>query len=272
MSNLLIDERPITVLPSLVEAVGYSKAIILQQIHWLCTQPRSGKMLDDGNVWVWNTYDEWKRDYFSWLSISMIKRHVQELEAEGYLLSCKPLCDTWDHTKYYRVSHEKLQITARLITVKKEREKWLTDETQKCSTDGTQKCPIEGTPEYPIINRTESSTESSTESRAMGGGRPPKTLYPLTTSSSELNIWLDGVAIAAGAANFTLLPSRKRWEEICMELHRTDGSLEKLLIAIKEERDRNKQTPHFFSPEGCLKRYNALKSAKATESKWMHTV
>ena len=98
----------------------------------------------------------------------------------------------------------------------------------------------------------------------------PRNYLPLTTSSSELNIWFDGVAVAAGAGNFKLLPSRKRWEEICMELHRMDGSLEKLQRAIRDELERNKQTPHFFSPEGCLKRYNAIKSVKAEDSKWMH--
>ena len=270
MKNLLFDERPIVILPSLVRAVGYSKAIILQQIHWLCGQPRSGKLLDDGNIWIYNTYDEWQRDYFPWLSVSMIKRHVQELEAEGYLLSCKPLRETWDHTKYYRISAEKMQIAGRFVEALEQSEMCPTDGTLECSTDGTQKCSIDGTPEYPIFKRTESSTETSTETVKMGGGRPPKTLYPLTTSSSELNRWFDGVAVAAGAGNFKLLPSRKRWEEICMELHRMDGSLEKLQRAIRDELERNKQTPHFFSPEGCLKRYNAIKSVKAEDSKWMH--
>ena len=53
MSKLLIEDRPLMVLPRLAVAIGLHEAVFLQQLHyWL----RSSKTLEaDGHKWVYNT-------------------------------------------------------------------------------------------------------------------------------------------------------------------------------------------------------------------------
>ena len=113
MQNILIDERPIVVQPSLIKLLGFPGAIIIQQIHWMCNQPRSGHTLDDGENWVWGTYAEWVEDYFPFWSERTLRHHIRNLEAAGYLLSCQPKKGDWDRTKSYRVCTEKVEESLR---------------------------------------------------------------------------------------------------------------------------------------------------------------
>lgn len=104
MSKLLIEERPLVLLPSLVTAVGIERAVILQQIHYLCQSPRGGKLLDDGQKWTWQTYDEMVAEYFPFWSAKTVQRHILKLEKDGYLLSRRPNQTEWDATKFYRIA------------------------------------------------------------------------------------------------------------------------------------------------------------------------
>jgi len=67
-SKLLIEERPLQVLKSLVMIVGLEKAIILQQIHWLLTLDSYGEILSDGHKYVWKSAKEFSRDYFCYVN------------------------------------------------------------------------------------------------------------------------------------------------------------------------------------------------------------
>lgn len=102
MSKLLIDDNPLMVLPTLACAIGLTPAIVLQQIHFLCSQPRSGKMLD-GHKWIWNTYEEWKADHFPFWSVRTVRNAVEILKTAGLLITCKPNAKFNDHTLFYRV-------------------------------------------------------------------------------------------------------------------------------------------------------------------------
>jgi hypothetical protein len=110
---MLIDERPIMFLPKLAKALGScEKAIVLQQIHWLSTQPNSGKVID-GTHWVWGTYEEWCRDYFTMWTPRTLKMHIQNLEKQGVLISAQLRAHEHDQTKFYRINynHELLSLT-----------------------------------------------------------------------------------------------------------------------------------------------------------------
>jgi hypothetical protein len=111
MSNLLIEDRPIMFLPSLAKALGScERAIVLQQIHWLSRLPNSGLWDDDGLHWVWGTYDEWCRDYFTMWSPHTLRKHIQKLETDGVLISAQLRAHLHDRTKFYRINytHERL--------------------------------------------------------------------------------------------------------------------------------------------------------------------
>lgn len=111
MSKLLIDDRPIMFLPKLAIALeSVERAIILQQIHWLIQQPKSGKVID-GHKWVWGSYEEWCEDYFPMWKPQNLAKHIRKLEESGVLISAELNAKEHDHTKHYRIDydHERLQ-------------------------------------------------------------------------------------------------------------------------------------------------------------------
>lgn len=108
MSKLLIDDRPLLVLPSLVRLLdSMERAVVLQQIHWLLQQPKSGTEID-GEKWVWGTYQEWCEDYFTMWSPQTLGKHIRWLEENGYLISNQHRKGSWDRTKYYRINYAML--------------------------------------------------------------------------------------------------------------------------------------------------------------------
>lgn len=107
MSNLLLDERPLVLLPSLVKEYGFERATILQQVHWLCNQPKIG-VTHDGYKWVWGKYEELCEEYFPFWEPRTLRYHVSKLEKEGVLISDHLKSDKWDRTKFYRIDYTKL--------------------------------------------------------------------------------------------------------------------------------------------------------------------
>lgn len=111
MTKLLIDERPLTVLPSLVSLVGMERAVILQQIHWLSQQKNTGILLDDGEKWVWGNYAELCEEFFPFWKPESLRKHMNWLANKGYVLVQKPR--GFDRTNHYRIHYEKLENTMR---------------------------------------------------------------------------------------------------------------------------------------------------------------
>ena len=110
MSKLLINEHPLIVLPSLVEHFGgnYTKAILIQQIHWMVGLPNSG-VAHNGHRWVWKTAEEWSSDVLPWLKPASIAKTLRDLEAENFIESTSRIRDRWDTTKYYRINYQMLE-------------------------------------------------------------------------------------------------------------------------------------------------------------------
>lgn len=105
-SPLLINEPPLMVLPSLAVAVGVNEAIILQQIHYWCSDKRS-KTVHQGHVWTYNTAVEWKEQFPFW-SVDTIRRAIKNLREKGVLVALKLADNKYDHTLYYRIEYSKL--------------------------------------------------------------------------------------------------------------------------------------------------------------------
>ncbi len=115
MSKLLIDERPLVVLPSLAKLLGLNQAMLLQQVHfWQSTAKQLGprasgwSVMQDGEMYIKATLDEWISDNFPFWSLSTIKRILLDLAGKDCLKSVKPSSMRGDHTKYYAVNHEGL--------------------------------------------------------------------------------------------------------------------------------------------------------------------
>ena len=105
MSNLLINEPPLQVLPSLARVIGLNEAIMLQQVHyWL----HHARVKHDGRMWIYKTFEEWQEQDFSFWSTRTIKRIATNLVEMGLLLVKKLANNSFDRVNHYTINYEKL--------------------------------------------------------------------------------------------------------------------------------------------------------------------
>lgn len=105
MSNLLIDDYPILVLPTLASEIGLNEAIVLQQMHyWL----KKSNHNYDGRHWIYNSFPEWQKHFPFW-SVMTIKRAVYSLEKQNLLYVGNYNKAKFDKTKWYSINYEKLE-------------------------------------------------------------------------------------------------------------------------------------------------------------------
>lgn len=103
--NLLINEPPLQVLPSLAKKVGLNQALFLQQLHFRLLISTN---LMDGHKWIYRTYEEWKNEFPFW-STSTIRRTIEILEKDGYIISTSKFNKMkMDNTKWYRIDYSKI--------------------------------------------------------------------------------------------------------------------------------------------------------------------
>lgn len=104
--SLLIKEYPLVFLPSLAVKVGLNEAIILQQIGYWLENPNAGVAID-GYKWVYNSVDQWNEQFPFW-SANTIRRAINNLRKDGYLIAKKLSDDLRNNTLYYRIDNDKL--------------------------------------------------------------------------------------------------------------------------------------------------------------------
>lgn len=103
--NLLINEPPLQVLPTLAAEIGLNNAIVLQQMHyWL----RVSNNYRDGYKWVYRTMDEWLPEFPFW-SKSTVERIIRDLEKSKILVSGNYNRLKMDRTKWYRIDYKLLE-------------------------------------------------------------------------------------------------------------------------------------------------------------------
>lgn len=108
MSNLLLGDHSIPVIPELACAVGLNEAIILQQIYyWTDINEKRKQNFADGHYWVYNSCRQW-REQFPWLSERTIQRLFSSLEKRGLIISGTYNKLKMDRTKWYRVDRAKI--------------------------------------------------------------------------------------------------------------------------------------------------------------------
>ena len=105
MSNLLIDDYPILVLPSLATEIGLNEAIVLRQMHyWL----KKSNHNYDGRRRIYNSFPEWQKHFPFW-SVITIKRTVYSLEKQNLLYVGNYNKAKFDKTKWYGINYETLE-------------------------------------------------------------------------------------------------------------------------------------------------------------------
>jgi len=111
MTNLLLDEMPLLILPKLATLIGLNEAILLQQIHyWIehARRSRSQQHYHDGKWWVWNSYEQWQSDNFPFWSTRTIRRTVKSLAEKGLLHTGHFNRKGYDRTTWYSINYERL--------------------------------------------------------------------------------------------------------------------------------------------------------------------
>lgn len=150
MSDLLIQEPPLQVLPSLAVAIGLNDALLLQQLHyWLLKSTHQ----HDGCKWVYNTIEQWREQFPFW-SADTIARALKRLETRGLIRSAHLAKHKWDRTTYFTIEYKAVR---------------------SMSASGADPCPqvadMDISSERTSSIRQETTTEMTTES---GRKRPAR--------------------------------------------------------------------------------------------------
>lgn len=151
MNNLLFDEPPIVVSPTLAKMLNsLEEAAILQQIHYW-TQKNMN--IRDGYSWVYNTTAEWQKQ-FSWIkSDKTMRTKLKSLENKGLLVTGNYNKAKFDRTKWYRIDYDAF---SQMVTA-----------FGKSYRTNRQELPNATGKNYPTntIDYTETTTENSCSSK-----------------------------------------------------------------------------------------------------------
>jgi len=101
MSNLLINESPLQVLPSLAVKFGLNEAIVIQQMHYWLNKSTN---IQDGEKWVYNSIKCW-RDQFPFWSEKTISRIFKKLSDSGIIIKGNYNKSSMDKTLWYRLAY-----------------------------------------------------------------------------------------------------------------------------------------------------------------------
>lgn len=122
MTNLLLDEYPLIILPGLAVKIGLTEAVILQQLHYWLQKTRHRFK---GRPWVYNTYQDWQMQCPFW-SVMTVRRALNNLR--------KPFSPQGNDT---RIKRGPLVLVSRFNRVGFDKTNWWTidyDELNKCAT------------------------------------------------------------------------------------------------------------------------------------------
>ncbi len=101
MGNLLINEPPLMVLPSLAQRFGLNEAIVIQQLHYWINKSSSNI---DGHWWVYNSVADWHKQFPFW-SESTIKRILAKLCDRKVLMKDNFNKAPMDRTSWYTIDY-----------------------------------------------------------------------------------------------------------------------------------------------------------------------
>lgn len=102
----LFDEHPILIDKKLAAVIGFNEAVVLQQLnYWL--HSNSAKKID-GRLWIYNSYENWRKDNFPFWSTRTIRRIFDSCEKKGVILTGNFNKAGFDKTKWYSIDENKI--------------------------------------------------------------------------------------------------------------------------------------------------------------------
>ena len=106
--DILFQEQPLVIRPSLAEAFGLNEAIVLQQINYWIGKSNIGTV-HKNRRWVRNSLEQWRGNFPFW-STTTIRRILKNLVAYGVVLSTDELNQKgYDQTKWYTIDQHALR-------------------------------------------------------------------------------------------------------------------------------------------------------------------
>lgn len=103
--NLLINELPLQVLPSLAKEIGLNESIILLRIHELL---KVSTYYNDGLPWIYNTYNDWV-EHFPFWSQSTIKRAIKSLEKQNLIFIAVDNEMLMNNARLYSINYDNIE-------------------------------------------------------------------------------------------------------------------------------------------------------------------
>ena len=107
--KLLYTKEPIVINPIAAEVLGVNESIIIQQIHyWLNINEKAKINFHEGRYWTYNTYENWQKTNFRFLSVPTLKRIFKKLEDKKILIKDNFNKKKYDRTLWVTINYEKL--------------------------------------------------------------------------------------------------------------------------------------------------------------------
>jgi len=105
MSKLLINEYPLVVLPTLAVRIGLNEAIMLQQIQYWISHPKS--IEKEGRHWHFDTYGNWLLQFPFW-SLRTLTRVAKSLRDQRLVIAKAFRAQFNDQTLWYTIDYEQV--------------------------------------------------------------------------------------------------------------------------------------------------------------------
>lgn len=177
--KLLLEEHPLVLLPGLATHIGLSEAVVLQQLHyWLIHRNEHGRRTAhrrNNRWWVYNRYQQWRRDNFPFFSVMTIRRVFERLEARGVVISHLE-SRSRQNGKWYTIDYDRFAEVVRDIAVKKEAE----NDVENDDSD-----PDEFSPDFSPDFPTEFSPDSPTQFPPANNPSPNRSVTPRSVQSAQ---------------------------------------------------------------------------------------
>ncbi len=112
MNKLLLDESPLVIQKGLAKEIGLNKAIVVQQLHYLIKRRREDdrdRYFHDDRWWVYNSYQKWQDEFFSFWSVRTVRRIFKSLEEDGVFIVDNFNQESYDKTKWYSIDYQRLE-------------------------------------------------------------------------------------------------------------------------------------------------------------------
>lgn len=115
MSRSILNDNCIPLSPVLAEKIGLNEAIVVQQVHYWIEMYRHSeeeniriKHFHDGKWWIYNTYEEWQKQFPFWC-LRTLKNVFKKLVDKEYLLVGHFNIKKYDRTNWYTVNYDKIE-------------------------------------------------------------------------------------------------------------------------------------------------------------------